>query len=194
MAGKPGNLNGARCVTMVEPVTGRVWEVVHLSTHRVKITAGILGAACALGVLVAPEATAAPASTRCNVNTLGAKLANLDAGAGQRYAQFVVTNTSASTCTLYGHGGFALVGAPTNLTWTANPGPSLVTLAPGKQAAMTLHWTVVPADDETAQPCEPIATAAISIPPDETLPLHTNWSYGPACQHGQLSASAYYAL
>jgi hypothetical protein len=148
----------------------------------------------AAGVLVTPAASAGPASTRCNAATLTADVENPDAGAGQRYAQFVVTNTSGGVCTLYGHGGFALVGAPTRLTWTANPGPSLVTLAPGQRAAMTLHWTAIPADDEPGAACEPTAATAISIPPDETVPLTVTWPYGPVCQHGRMDASAYYKL
>lgn len=169
--------------------------MIHLFTNRIEITAGVLGATiCALGAVTAPVAAAQPTSTRCDADTLSARLANLDAGAGQRYAQFVVTNTSKQTCTLYGHGGFTLVGTPTQLTWTSNPGPSLVTLAPGQQAAMTLHWTAIPADDEASAPCEPVAASAISIPPDETQPLRVSWSYGPVCQHGQMEASAYYPL
>jgi hypothetical protein len=159
--------------------------------NRVLVAAGVLAA---VGAVVAPVASASPASTRCDNTTLSAALQNPDAGAGQRYAQFVVTNTSRGTCTLYGHGGFALVGAPTKLTWTANPGSSLVTLAPGEKAAMTLHWAAIPADDEPGWPCEPVATSAISIPPDETVPLAVSWSYGPVCQHGQMDASAYYKL
>ena len=159
--------------------------------NRVLVAASVLAA---VGAVVAPAASASPASSRCNASTLTADVENPDAGAGQRYAQFVVTNTSRGTCTLYGHGGFALVGAPTKLTWTSNPGPSLVTLAPGQRAAMTLHWTVIPADDENGAQCEPVATSAISIPPDETVPLTVSWPYGPVCQHGQMDASAYYEL
>ena len=159
--------------------------------NRVLAATGVLAAAAAV---IAPVASAQPASVRCNNTTLSATLANPDAGAGQRYAQFVVTNTSRTTCTLYGHGGFALVGAPTQLTWTSTPGASLVTLAPNQRAAMTLHWTVVPADNETASPCEPIAATAISIPPDETQPLTVAWTLGAVCQHGQMDASAYYKL
>lgn len=158
--------------------------------NRVLVATGVLAAATAL----APVASAQPASTRCNNTTLAATLANPDAGAGQRYIQFVVTNISHGTCTLYGHGGFALVGAPTQLTWTANPGPSLVTLAPDQRAAMTLHWAAIPADDEAGGQCEPIAATAISIPPDETQPLTVAWTDGPVCQHGRMDASAYYKL
>jgi hypothetical protein len=159
--------------------------------NRVLVATGVLAAAA---TVLAPIASARPADTRCDNTTLAAALANPDAGAGQRYAQFVVTNIGHATCTLYGHGGFALVGAPTQLTWTANPGPSLVTLAPGQRAAMTLHWTAIPADDEPADQCEPVAATAISIPPDETQPLQVDWTYGPVCQHGQMDASAYYQL
>lgn len=159
--------------------------------NRVVVAASVL---VAVGAALAPVASASPASTRCNAGTLTASLQNLDAGAGQRYAQFVVTNTSSGTCTLYGHGGFALVGAPTQLAWTSNPGASLVTLAPGQRAAMTLHWAAIPADDEAGDQCEPVATSAISIPPDETAPLSVGWPYGPVCQHGRMDASAYYRL
>ncbi|QUQ69404.1 DUF4232 domain-containing protein [Kutzneria sp. CA-103260] len=159
--------------------------------NRVLVATGVLAAAA---TVLAPIASAQPATIRCDNTTLAAALASPDAGAGQRYIQFVVTNTSQATCTLYGHGGFALVGAPTQLTWTANPGPSLITLTPGQQAAMTLHWTAVPADDEPGAQCEPVAATAISIPPDETQPLTVAWTGGPVCQHGRMDASAYYKL
>lgn len=159
--------------------------------NRVLVATGVLAAAA---TVLAPVASAQPSSTRCNYTNLSATLAHPDAGAGQRYVQFVVTDTGPTTCTLYGHGGFALVGAPTQLTWTADPGPSLVTLAPGEQAAMTLHWAAVPADDETGAQCEPVAASAISIPPDETQPLEVAWTGGPVCQHGKMDASAYYKL
>ncbi len=159
--------------------------------NRVLVATGVLAAAA---TVVAPVASAQPATVRCDNTLLAASLANPDAGAGQRYVQFVVTNTSRLTCTLYGHGGFALVGAPTQLSWTSNPGPSLITLAPGQKAAMTLHWAAIPADDETGDQCEPTAATAISIPPDETQPLTVAWTAGPVCQHGQMDASAYYKL
>lgn len=149
-------------------------------------------------LFTAPANAVSKQNTRCNAGVLTAQVRNINAGAGQRKAQFVVTNTGASACTLYGYGGFALVGAdgkavPTNLKWVANPGPSLVSLAPGRSAAMNLRWSVVPDGSESdTGPCEPTAVKIESIPPDETEPMQSTWTFGQVCSEGSMEGSAFY--
>ncbi len=143
--------------------------------------------------------TTAPGSTRCTAATLSGKVEPADAGAGNRYAKFVVTNTGAVTCTLNGYSGFQLLDAsggqvPTNLQRTQDPGPSLVSLAPGTSATANLHWTVVPTGGEPVdEPCQPEATTAAAIPPDETAPMSVAWGLGPVCGGGKIEISAFYA-
>ncbi|NUT96610.1 MAG: DUF4232 domain-containing protein [Saccharothrix sp.] len=143
--------------------------------------------------------TAAPASTRCTAATLSGKVEPTDAGAGNRYGKFVVTNTGQALCTLNGYSGFQLQDAngqpvPTDLQRTQNPGPSPVPLAPGASAAANLHWNVVPAGDEPVdRPCQPEASGAAAIPPDETQPMSVAWGLGPVCGGGKIEISAFYA-
>ena len=115
-------------------------------------------------------------------------------GAGQHYAELVLTNTSGSTCRVFGYPGMQLVSATGGHVPTAVQRPPgsepLVTLAPGQQASSLLHWTIVPGTGE-GSPCEPSASGLIVTPPDETAPLRTSWPGGPVCQHGQISATAF---
>lgn len=139
----------------------------------------------------------APAD-RCHTGDLSGSVQNQDAGAGQRYADLVLRNDSGRPCTVYGYGGMQLVDAsgrplPTNLQREADPGPSLVHLAPGATTRSTLHWTVVATGDEpTDAPCEPEPAGARVTPPDETDQLTVAWNYGPVCSHGRISGSAYH--
>lgn len=137
-------------------------------------------------------------STRCHTSMLSGSLERGEPGAGQRYAELVLRNTSSETCTLYGYGGLQLIGQngealPTNLERVPSPGPELLRLAPGDTASATLHWTVVPHGDEpTDGPCQPAPVRAAVIPPDETAPLDVTWDFGPVCGGGSLSGSAYH--
>lgn len=139
---------------------------------------------------------------RCTAKMLKGTIQPQDAGAGNRYAMLVVTNSSAQACTLWGFGGVELLDAsrnatrnptPTNVTRTPNPGPTLVTVQPGGTAAKNLHWGVVPTGDEPVDgPCQPESTGLRVIPPDETEPFDVNFEFGSVCNQGRLETSAYY--
>lgn len=134
---------------------------------------------------------------RCHTSMLSGALHPSGAGAGQRYAELTLTNTSGETCNLYGYGGLELVGEhgqvlPTQMERTGDPQPRLITLAPDESASSTLHWTVVPTGDEPVDgPCAPNPTHANVTPPDETDSLVVSWSAGPVCGHGEIDAGAY---
>ncbi|GAB2734706.1 hypothetical protein GCM10027174_04470 [Salinifilum aidingensis] len=134
---------------------------------------------------------------RCHTSMLSGELRPSGAGAGQRYAELTLTNTSGETCNLYGYGGLELVGEhgqalPTRVERTGDPEPRLITLAPDESASSTLHWTVVPTGDEPVHgPCAPDPTHANVIPPDETDSLVVSWPAGPVCGHGEIDAGAY---
>jgi hypothetical protein len=145
-----------------------------------------------------PTAAPSPASGRCTAAVLRGVVEGGNPAAGNRYAKLVVTNTGASRCTLYGYGGFQLVGAdgaalPTRTMRDEPPGPSLVALAPGESASKNLHWGVVHTGDEPLdRPCQPEPRSARIIPPDETEPFTVDWPFGPVCAHGTMHDSAYY--
>lgn len=134
-----------------------------------------------------PGHSTPPAVERCHTGDLSAHLTASGAGAGQRYAGVVLTNTSSRTCTLYGYVGMALTGpdAPADTNLIRDPGPEAqIKIAPGDSAATSLHWSAIPGDGE-ATGC-PRPTAIEVTPPDETTQLTTGWSYGGVCQHGEL--------
>jgi len=153
------------------------------------------------GPTVPPPATAAAGSGpggsaspgRCHTSMLSAHIVVGQPGAGQHYADLVLTNTSGTTCRIYGYPGMQLVSTgggnvPTTVDRTPGTEP-LVTLAAGQQVSSLLHWTIVPGTGE-GSPCEPTASGLIVTPPDETSPLHTSWPGGPVCQHGQVFVTA----
>ncbi|MEV0699138.1 DUF4232 domain-containing protein [Saccharopolyspora sp. NPDC050389] len=135
---------------------------------------------------------------RCHTSMLTGSVQNSEAGAGQRYAELVLRNSSNETCTLYGYGGMQLVdgsgqAVPTKMERTPNPGPGLITLAPGESASATLHWTAVPHEGEPMDgPCQPTPARAQVIPPDETDALSVTWNVGPVCGFGTINGSAYH--
>ncbi|WNV82110.1 DUF4232 domain-containing protein [Umezawaea sp. Da 62-37] len=137
-------------------------------------------------------------AARCTAATLSGKVDQGDAGAGNRYAKLVFTNTGNQPCTLNGYSGFQLVAGSggevaTRTDRTTDPGPSLVTLAPGASAMANMHWSVVAQDDESVEgPCEPEAASASAIPPDETAPVQFPWTFGPVCGAGTIEMSAFY--
>lgn len=91
-------------------------------------------------------APASPAAPACLASQLSVKLAPWSSGAaGTAYQEIVLTNTSGTTCTLYGYPGVSYVTAPggtqVGAAATRNPtyAPLLVTLgAAGGQANFTL--------------------------------------------------------
>lgn len=135
---------------------------------------------------------------KCTPGQLSGNLVPGSPGAGQRYATLVVTNTSGSTCTLYGYSGLSLVGGdgralPTSVQRSANPGPSLIVLDPGRSASENLHWTAVNGPGEPDNgPCEPSPAHLAVIPPDQYSAFSVSWDFGPACQNGRIEASAYH--
>ncbi len=160
-------------------------------------TASPAGAATTPATPVTSASAASPSSGaqahgpgRCHTSMLSAHVRLGSPGAGQRYAFLVLTNSSGVTCRVFGYPGMQLVtssGASiaTNVVRTS-PSPQLVTVRPGAHVYSQLHWTVVPASNETSNPCEPTPAAVHVTPPDETAALTTSWPGGSVCQHGRI--------
>ena len=145
---------------------------------------------------VSPSAAGAAAGTRCHTGGLSGHVEGHGEGAGQRYAALGLTNTTGSPCTIYGYPGLQLVdgsGAalPTQAQRDQAQSPTLLTVQPQQTVWATLHWTVVPADDEATTFCAPNPKQLRVIPPDETTQLSMAFDYGPVCQHGTVTVGPF---
>jgi hypothetical protein len=135
---------------------------------------------------------------RCRTPMLSGSLHLTGAGAGQRYAELVLRNSSNEACSLYGYSGLQLIDSngtplPTRVKRTENPGPSLLTIPPAGEAKATLHWSVVPSEGEPVdRPCQPTPAATDVTPPDETNSLRVRWVDGAVCGFGSIDESAYH--
>jgi Protein of unknown function (DUF4232) len=144
------------------------------------------------------EASPPNQDNRCTAAMLAGTVEPTDSGAGNRYVTLIVRNTSQQPCTLWGYGGLELLNStrqpiPTNAERNLDPGPTLVTLAPGGEAGKTLHWSVVATGDEPVEgPCQPQAKAINVLPPDETQPFTVDYELGSVCAEGRIETSAYF--
>jgi hypothetical protein len=133
---------------------------------------------------------------RCHTSDLTGHVEGHGAGAGQRYAALGLTNKTATVCKIYGYPGLQLVDAygsamPTTARRDEAVAPTLLMVKPAQTVWAVLHWTVVPAEDETANHCAPGPTSLRVIPPDETTQLTMTFDYGPICQHGTIMVSPF---
>ena len=121
------------------------------------------------------SAAAGPAA--CPTSSLQVKQGVAQGYAGGVYVALDFTNTSGSTCTLYGYPGVSLVSGPPYAQIglaakrsTSTP-PKLVTLAPGATANALLQ--IVDALNYPPASCGPTKATALKIyPPNQTVPVY----------------------
>ncbi|MEU8178951.1 DUF4232 domain-containing protein [Microbispora hainanensis] len=132
--------------------------------------------------------TAGAAPARCRTTGLRARVGRQDAGAGNRYAPLVLTNTSGKTCWVYGFVGLVLIDGRGDVLRTRtrreSVTPHRVTLRPGASAHARLHWTVVPSGHETRCPA---SARLMIIPPDEVAHLEVPFK-ATVCDDGRIDA------
>lgn len=135
--------------------------------------------------------TAPPASgavSRCLVSELSLSTGGGNAAAGTIGRTFIFTNTSQTTCALYGYPGMQrLSGAQpvqTNVVWTPSP-EQTVTLAPGGTASFLAWW-----HDQTGytSPC-PTSDRIEVTPPNAYSQLTTTVPIQ-ACPDGTINVNA----
>jgi Protein of unknown function (DUF4232) len=127
-------------------------------------------------------AVAAPSSPAAGPSACPTSSLQLKQGVSQGYAGGVYevidfTNTSGSTCTLYGYPGVSLVSGPPYMQIglaakrSTSTAKTLVTLAPGATANALLQ--IVNALNYPSASCGPIKATALKIyPPNQTAPVY----------------------
>jgi hypothetical protein len=126
--------------------------------------------------VVAPSSSAA-GTPACATSVLRVKLGSSDGYAGGVYVIIDFTNTSGSTCTLFGYPGVSLVTGPPYkqiglaAKRSANTSKKLVTLAAGATANAQLQ--IVDALNFPSASCSPTKATALKIyPPNQTEPVY----------------------
>jgi hypothetical protein len=132
--------------------------------------------------------TASPTPTGpppCPTSALQPTLGSGNGAAGSTYYPLDFTNTSGSTCTLFGYPGASFVtgigGSQIGRAASRNPAlaDELVTLAPGEVAHSTLQ--VVDALNYPAARCHLVTAHWLKIyPPNQTAPLYLSFT-APTC-------------
>ncbi len=127
--------------------------------------------------VAAPSSPAAAGAPACPTSSLQLKQGVSQGYAGGVYEVIDFTNTSGSTCTLYGYPGVSLVSGPPYMQIglaakrsTSTP-KKLVTLAPGATANALLQ--IVDALNYPSASCGPTKATALKIyPPNQTAPVY----------------------
>ena len=148
------------------------------STAAASPTAGTATGSSNTPAVASPSsATAAAGPAACPTSSLRVKQGVAQGYAGGVYQVIDFTNTSGSTCTLYGYPGVSLVSGPPYMQIglaakrsTSTP-RTLVTLAPGATANALLQ--IVDALNYPAASCGPAKATALKIyPPNQTVPVY----------------------
>ena len=122
---------------------------------------------------ISPSAVPSATLDECKTAQLHIVLANQGSALSHRGLLFTLTNTSTTTCELFGYPGFELVSGNQVLTQDPqrgsgyiyqDPGPHRVVLNPGAGAS----FGVTTADVSPTQSQCPQSDAALVTPPDET--------------------------
>jgi hypothetical protein len=126
--------------------------------------------------VTAPSSPAA-GPPACPTSSLQLKQGVSQGYAGGVYEVIDFTNTSGSTCTLYGYPGVSLVSGPPYMQIglaakrSTSTAKTLVTLAPGATANALLQ--IVDALNYPSASCGPIKATALKIyPPNQTAPVY----------------------
>lgn len=133
---------------------------------------------------------------RCHTAGFSLSLDGVDAGAGNFVATFRLTNRAGVPCSFFGFVGAQLLDGQNNPLPTSvvrgggflanEPGPSLVTVAPGGSAIFRMRWGQVPVGEETT--CPTSSHLAVT-PPDKFAPIVIPVEIT-ACGGGRLDVAA----
>ena len=159
-------------------------SLVNLRSRRALAGAALTAACVAVSIPAATAATPAtvrPAVASCATSQLRAGMGSSEGSAGAIYTAINFTNTSGSTCSLYGFPGVSLSeGSPytpvgMSAAWNSNSTKVLVTLAPGATANAVLK--IADAYNFPTPPCDPTNTTYLVVyPPNNSVPIHLKFS------------------
>ncbi|MGW7519529.1 DUF4232 domain-containing protein [Streptomyces sp. NPDC054796] len=131
----------------------------------------------------------------CATSALTPSVRALEAGAGNRYAALVVTNTSGAPCRTQGWPGLQFTRAdgdaiPTTTVRDRSRPATQLTLQPGERAWSRLHWTVVPGEGDPDDGSCPTPATLRVIPPDQREADSAKWKLGSVCGTGHVEERA----
>jgi hypothetical protein len=142
--------------------------------------------------------TTNPPVNDCQPADLSLTFNEESAGVGQVAAVLVLTNRGSVTCSMDGYLGLVMLNIqgtalPTQVVTGSgylftDPGPGLVTLAPGQAASAGIEWGDVPTSSDSSAGCPTSALLQVTPPNDTTsavIPAAIT-----ACDLGKLSTTA----
>lgn len=144
-----------------------------------------------------PSSRPGRVAAKCDNSHLSPSIERGDSGAGSRHATLVLTNTSRTTCTVYGYGGLQLYASagravPTRVVRDRDAPPTTLIVRPGAKVRSALTWSAIPHGSDAAKgPCQPTASIARVTPPDETSTKKVTWNFGAVCDKGRILQGAY---
>ena len=134
---------------------------------------------------------------RCHTSQVTVREGRGGVGAGNVLAVYVLENTAATTCRLFGYPGLQMLDSnhrpvPTTVTRGADmfpaQAPSRVIVLPRGSASFSVEYREIPSGEEPASvQCVPSTYVEIT-PPDERQPLLLSSSIAP-CDHGVIFIS-----
>jgi hypothetical protein len=131
------------------------------------------------------QSSSAPSAATAGCPSSGLKVvvnvSQAGAAAGSTYYPIKFTNTSGSTCTLFGYPGVSFASGPggsrIGRAASRNPAgqPVTVTLANGASAHATVQ--IAEADNYPQSTCKPVTAHWLKVyPPNQTTPLWVNFT------------------
>ncbi len=129
-------------------------------------------------------------TSRCHTGDLKATVGPNHPGAGQENYALVLTNSSGSTCTVYGYPGAAFVnGKGQNVS--INPhreggDKQKITLSPGESAWSALSYS----NPQMTGVATVVPDAILITPPDEKKSVTVNWRGGEVTRSGAASVAS----
>lgn len=129
-------------------------------------------------------------SSECRAGDLSAAYVNLSAGAGHRYGELKLTNTSAHPCTTGGYGGLSYVGGGGRQIGAAadrdkGMPATVIRLAPGQSVVSQVQEAAYGSYPSSACRPQPVDGFRVFVP-DETHALFVPLKNTTTCSNGSL--------